>query len=345
MPPSVSKVFISVTDERDNWQQVSVLAANAEGRMTVDGPDDGDAADNFAGQLRRGPVGETRASGRSDVGPAAEIAAAEIAAARAPENRDREECHHDLRAYDQASGPAPEKKNPDEPRLTDDGRWQWEGLELGRLANRVADEQLAGRRQAEGRDGDGGYPAGGITPAMRRVEAELEHGTLVPDTEKFALKSPDRFKEKLAKMIKRYPDQASDKLASAIHDGIRYTFLFPAEDYTTGVGDAVQKLSDNGYDLRLRKSSWDTEDYRGVNSRWRDAESGVLFEVQFHTPESWEAKQRTHDIYQELCDTRITAAEREQLEEHQRLIVAELPVPPRVDSIGCYVKGQPDNHE
>jgi len=231
----VSKVFISVTDERDNWQQVSVLAANAEGRMTVDGPGDGDAADNFAGRLRRGPADETRASGRSDVGPAAETASAETAAARAPENRDREECHHDLRAYDQASWRVPEnaaeKKNPDESRLTDDGRWQWKGLELGRLANRVADEQLAGRRQAEGRDGDGGYAAGGITPAMRRVEAELEHGTLVPDTEKFALKSPDRFKEKLAKMIKRYPDQASDKLASAIHDGIRYTFLFPAEDW------------------------------------------------------------------------------------------------------------------
>ena len=41
---------------------------------------------------------------------------------------------------------------------------------------------------------------------MRRVEAELEHGTLVPDTEKFALKSPDRFKEKLAKMISVEPE-------------------------------------------------------------------------------------------------------------------------------------------
>ena len=36
---------------------------------------------------------------------------------------------------------------------------------------------------------------------MRRIEAELKHGCLVPDTENFALKSPDRFKEKLAKMI------------------------------------------------------------------------------------------------------------------------------------------------
>ena len=65
------------------------------------------------------------------------------------------------------------------------------------------------------------------SPAMRRIEAELAHGTLVPDTEKFALKSPDRFKEKLAKMIERYPGQPCDELVSSIHDGIRFTFLFP----------------------------------------------------------------------------------------------------------------------
>ncbi len=48
---------------------------------------------------------------------------------------------------------------------------------------------------------DDGYGQRGITPAMRRIEAQLEQGELVQDTEKFALKSADRFKEKLARMI------------------------------------------------------------------------------------------------------------------------------------------------
>jgi hypothetical protein len=180
---------------------------------------------------------------------------------------------------------------------------------------------------------------------MRRIEAELEHGTLVPDTEKLALKSPDRFKEKLAKMIERYPDRACAELASAIHDGVRYTFLFASEDYTAGVADATQALSDHEYDLRIIKPSWNEEDYRGVNSRWCDAESGVLFEVQFHTPESWEAKQKTHDIYEKLSDRRTTPKEREQLEEQQRSITAAIPVPPGVENITYYVKGKPDNRE
>jgi hypothetical protein len=313
--------------------------------MTVDGLRDGEAVGDPAGELHRFNGKETRTSG-PELRSAAEapVAKATVAEASA-EARDREECYHDLRAYDQAPRRSPEIKGPAEAQLSDDGRWKWKGLELDREANRVADEQLALRRQAEGRADEGSYGEGGITPAMRRIEAELEHGTLVPDTERFALKSPDRFKEKLARMFERYPDQAGSKLASAIHDGIRYTFIFPTEDYTAGVVNAIQRLRSDGYDLRLIKPSWDAEDYRGVNSRWCDTESKVLFEVQFHTPESWDAKQRTHDIYEKLCDIRTTPVEREKLEEEQQLIVAAVPVPPGVDNISYYAKGQSDNRE
>lgn len=260
--------------------------------------------------------------------------------ARPAETRDREECYRDLRACDQAPGRPPARGAGDQSRFTGDGAWTWKGLELGPDANRAADNGLAVRQAAEGRDAEGNYGAAGLTPAMRRIEAELAHGTLVPDTEKFALKSPDRFKEKLAKMIERYPGQPCDELVSAIHDGIRFTFLFPTQDYTAGVTDATQALSDHGYNLRIRKPSWQEGDYRGVNSRWCDTESGVLFEVQFHTPESWEAKQKTHDIYEKLCDTRSTTPrEREQLEEQQQLIVAAIPVPPGVETITYYRKG------
>jgi hypothetical protein len=291
-------------------------------RMRVDDPFDGGVADD--------PVPE------QDHVRSARVRSAEIPA----EARDREECYRDLRACDQPPG-----RRPDEPRVAGDGGWTWKGLELGPEANRVADEGLAVRRAAEGRDAEGNYGGAGLTPGMRRVEAELEHGTLVPDTEKLALKSPDRFKEKLAKMIERYPGRPCEELVSAIHDGVRYTFLFPAEYYTASVAAVTQALRDRGHDLEIRRPSWGEEDYRGVNSRWCDTGSGILFEVQFHTPESWEAKQKTHDIYEKLCDTRITPREREQLEDQQWLIFAAIPVPPGAENITHYVKGQPDNRE
>ena len=314
-----------------------MLAANMACRMTADDPRDDEAvgsADDPSAEQYLFTGHETRTSERPDL------------AAEAPaEPRDREGSYHDLRAYHRAPGCSPDATSSGDAELRDDGRWTWKGLELDRHANLVADEQLARRRAAEGRDDTGGYGDTGITPAMRRIEAELEHGCLVPDTDNFALKSPDRFKEKLAKMIDRYPDQASDKLASAIHDGIRYTFVFPAEEYASGVADAVHGLKDAGYGLRLSKPSWDADDYRGVNSRWCDPERKVLFEVQFHTPASWEAKQRTHDIYEKLCDTRITPVERKQLEEEQRRIVAAIPIPPSADNITYYLKGQSDDRD
>ena len=314
-----------------------MLAANMACRMTADGPRDDEAAgraDDSSAERYLFTDHETRTSERPD--PAAEAPA---------ETRDREESYHDLHTYHRAPECSPGVTSPGHAELSDDGRWTWKGLELGRSANLVADEQLALRRAAEGRDEAGGYGEGGITPAMRRIEAELEHGRLVPDSENFALKSPDRFKEKLAKLIDRYPDQPADKLASAIHDGIRYTFVFPAEEYVSGVADAMQRLKDAGYDLRLRKPSWDADDYRGVNSRWWDPERKLLFEVQFHTPESWDAKQRTHDIYEKLCNTGITPAERKQLEDRQRWIVASIPVPRCADNITYYLKGQSDDRD
>ena len=83
---------------------------------------------------------------------------------------------------------------------------------------------------AEGRDADGNYGEHGLTP-MRRIEApyrgQLEHGELVPDTEKFALKGADRFKEKLAERINLQPiSQPNDSGVSRFMMAIRYTFSY-----------------------------------------------------------------------------------------------------------------------
>ena len=67
---------------------------------------------------------------------------------------------------------------------------------------------------------------------MRRIEAQLDHGQLVAETEKFALKDPDRYKEKLAKLIADEPDSDPAELTTRIHDGVRYTFIFEDEYYT-----------------------------------------------------------------------------------------------------------------
>ncbi len=44
------------------------------------------------------------------------------------------------------------------------------------------------------------------------------------------------------------------------------------------------------------------DEYRGINSQWRDSQTGHRFEVQFHTVPSFEAKQVTHGAYERLRD-------------------------------------------
>jgi hypothetical protein len=171
---------------------------------------------------------------------------------------------------------------------------------------------------------------------MRCIEAELEHGSLVPDTERFALKSPDRFKEKLAKLIERRPDESAADLAAEIPDGIRYTFKFEVDKYTEGVGVACAKIGGSGCELTRLANRWDGEEYKGVNSRWRHIESGQSFEVQFHTPESWDVKQANHDAYERANDPTTDIGEVELLRAYQYSGTKSITMPDRWHDIENY---------
>jgi hypothetical protein len=222
------------------------------------------------------------------------------------------------------------------PRIHPDGSWEWKGYTLTPEESRCADVALARCREAEGRDADGNYGTHGLTPAMRRIEAQLEHGKLAPDTEKYALKSPDRFKEKLAKLIERYPGQSPESLTTQIHDGIRYTFLSDADNYVLGVWELTDRLQEDSYELHVQINNWGHEEYKGVNTRWRDPDSDLLFEIQVHTPESLEAKEQTHDAYKTINDIRTPVAEVELLRRYQMRISEQIPHPPGWDSISKY---------
>jgi hypothetical protein len=243
-----------------------------------------------------------------------------------------------------ADEPAPDSEDPrpsdseDEPRSGPDGSWEWKSCTLTPDQSELADQSREGCREVEGRDKSGSYGQRGLTPAMRRIEAQLDHSELAPDTEKFALKSIDRIKEKFAKLIQRHPDENPEKLLNQIHDAIRYTFLSDTADYVTGVWETTDHLQSQGYELITRINNWGDAEYKGVNTRWREHESGLLFEVQFHTSESRAAKQQTHGSYEKINDVRTPVTEVERLRQYQREVSAQIPMPPGWQSIPGYSK-------
>jgi hypothetical protein len=226
----------------------------------------------------------------------------------------------------------------DEPLTGPDGSWEWNGRYLTPEESRIADEALGRCRIAEGRNVFGGYGHSGLTPAMRRIEAQLEHGQLLPDTESTALKPADSFKEKLADLIMRHPDKSAEELALDVHDGIRYTFIFDTEHYADGTLQAHSRLKGSGFDLEVRRNCWQGPEYKGVNTRWRDPAHDLVFEVQFHTAASWDVSQRAHGLYEAITDAGTPPEERARLRSIYAEMSAAVPVPRGCPTIPDYRK-------
>src|SRR6266566_2657791 len=94
----------------------------------------------------------------------------------------------DLSKYELPLPGDPDLPPVEQPRSSPDGSWDYRGRHLTPEQSLAANQILAERDAHEGRDTEGNYGEHGLTPAMRRIEAQLDHGYLVEDTEKFALK-------------------------------------------------------------------------------------------------------------------------------------------------------------
>ena len=224
----------------------------------------------------------------------------------------------------------------DEPLTGPDGSWEWNGRYLTPEESRIADEVLGRCRIAEGRNVFGGYGHSGLTPAMRRIEAQLEHGQLLADTEGCALKPADSFKRKLADLILRQPDKSAEELALEVHDGIRYTFIFDTEHYADGTLQAHSRFKGNGFDLEVRRNCWQNREYKGINSRWRDPAHDLVFEVRFHTTASWDLSERAHSLYEAITDPATPPEERVRLRSIYAGMSDAVPVPRGCSNIPDY---------
>ena len=200
--------------------------------------------------------------------------------------------------------------------------------QLARENRDLVDRILAACRVAEGRNARGGYGTSGLTPALRRIAAQLPAGGLAPGSEADTLKPAGRFATRLARLIDRQPGRPPAELAATISDAIRYAFSFPAGDYTEGTLLVHRKLKAHGFDLEARRNLWDSREYKGLFTRWRDPAHGLAFEVQFHTTESWAAVKQGHDAYLRITDPATPAAERARLRARQAAASARVSAPP-----------------
>ena len=173
-----------------------------------------------------------------------------------------------------------------------------------------------------------------ILPALQRIEA-ADPGRRLTGLEHMR-KGVDRLKEKIAERLRYHPDLPPRQAVAAIPDAVRFTFEYSESHYARGVLADVERLKEAGYELLKLKNLWAKDQYKGINSQWPRPETGLRFEVQFHTPESREAKELTHKAYERLRDPQTSKAEETALEDYQRRVNTLIRIPPNAFTIEDY---------
>lgn len=212
------------------------------------------------------------------------------------------------------------------PTVGDDGSWRGDGGRLELSSPQNAEVGWGHNRIREIGKGD-------VLPTMQALEAEDQERRLAGL--KNYLKEPDRLKEKVAADI-RFKGYTVEQSLTNVKDAVRFTFVYTEERYTEGVHADCTRLEARGFERYDRQNSWRQDQYKGINSRWREPKSGLLFEVQFHTQASFDAKELTHGAYERLRGSVAEDAEREELEAFQSMVCAKIPIPPGATEIEDY---------
>jgi hypothetical protein len=207
------------------------------------------------------------------------------------------------------------------------GSWRGDGNQyLDPERHAQTNDVIGGLRRAERK----------LTEHVREAERDNTCSGWLEGLE-FRCKGDERLKEKIAEALRIAPVKAPEDVIREIPDAIRYTFCFEPASYSDGYRDVKQRLEEREYRMVYSKNHWrDDPEYKGINTRWVTLEA-QLFEVQFHTLESYHAKHEvTHRAYERARNWLTGRSERRELETFQREVCNWISVPGEVTSIPDY---------
>lgn len=151
------------------------------------------------------------------------------------------------------------------------------------------------------------------------------------------VKTVDSVIRKVSTEVAADPTLSPSDVTAGMKDTVRYTITYPTESFTGGVDNAMTTLKADGYTpVSDPKHVWGPDSsYSGTNSFWH-APNGQIFELQFHTTESYGLKMATHDAYDyvRLPQGSMPPALQQQMLDVMRQLNNAVPAPPNVASLG-----------
>lgn len=146
------------------------------------------------------------------------------------------------------------------------------------------------------------------------------------------LKSPYSIKRKIEAEV---ADGFSKSLSlNKIRDAIRYTTVFKENDFVTRYKAMQYLLAIEGYKTIVVKNTWKNDSvYKGVNTFIQN-EDGDVFEMQYHTQQSFDVKNGLlHKLYEKFRDPKTSIHEKEKLLLEMRKLSSKIKVPEGVELI------------
>jgi hypothetical protein len=156
--------------------------------------------------------------------------------------------------------------------------------------------------------------------------------------ESLTRKLADRAERSVIKQMRKGVNQEEAILNSIkehaidINDTVRYTLTFSMDKYTIGYQNTIKTLQNQGYKIEGIWNAWEMvgtpqdTGYRGINVTVVNP-NGQKFELQFHTPQSYQVKTDSHILYEERRLATTSAKRKQDLKRLQIEKAKTIPVP------------------
>ncbi|QDI03461.1 type III secretion system effector protein [Xanthomonas cerealis pv. cerealis] len=141
--------------------------------------------------------------------------------------------------------------------------------------------------------------------------------------------------------------QTLEEAVAGMNDALRYSLVLEPQDFTAGLRGVLAALDDQGH-VRVKLSNhFNTYTYRqnfkAVNVTLRSPE-GALWEIQFHTPHTFQLKEQFHDLYKRSFALKLSGAspaEKRELVAPALAAFSRVASPPGCDEIEDWEESSP----
>ena len=200
----------------------------------------------------------------------------------------------------------------------------------------IADERIFQYRPPESQTADG-LAIDRLNKAVCSEAAITQDLTAVTDDDSSLVGLRNRFKG-LDSLTRKIKDDSVEKhislqgAAENVGDVLRYTMVISPEKYADSVQSSMYNLMDKGYRVVKFRNAWGDKYYQGINVVMLD-KNDCKFEVQFHTPQSFDIKTKSHEFYEIRRSSTATDEERQQAIKDSIEINSLVDMPSGADSV------------